>query len=201
MAYRDDLDPDTTNRLLSGRLDPDDAPPRHREGRGPPAGRPHRGEDERGLGRRTHRRHGRRHRRAGSRSFTEEARADTDRHDQGRRGRRCRVERDRSGRGDRPPARRRARRIRSRRATHRDQPAELGERQGTRADSARRPERRSTRPSPRCLRSCRRRRTSTRTRTVGTPPRRTDRRPTRPAATKRLRPLTRLTGPWSPKSR
>jgi hypothetical protein len=31
MAYRDDLDPDTTNRLLSGRLDPDDAPPRHRE--------------------------------------------------------------------------------------------------------------------------------------------------------------------------
>lgn len=31
MAYRDDLDPDTANRLLSGRLDPDDAPPRHRE--------------------------------------------------------------------------------------------------------------------------------------------------------------------------
>jgi hypothetical protein len=31
MAYGDDLDPDTTNRLLSGRLEPDDAPPRHRD--------------------------------------------------------------------------------------------------------------------------------------------------------------------------
>ena len=31
MAHRDDLDPDTTNRLLTGRLGPDDAPPRFRE--------------------------------------------------------------------------------------------------------------------------------------------------------------------------
>ena len=31
MAYRGDLDPDTADRLLTGRLDPDDAPPRYRE--------------------------------------------------------------------------------------------------------------------------------------------------------------------------
>ena len=200
MAYRDDLDPDTTNRLLSGRLDPDDAPPRHREvavllQAAHTEARTSAVLDDALIAAmvdaivapdlaRSRRKH------VLTRIVMTKAAAVAV------------VALSATGAaaatGRLPDA---AQDGFAHAAQHiginlpssaNDKAHEQTQRDDPNDEHATK----SSLPT-----ACRRRRPPTRTRTVRTPPRRTDRRPTRPAATKRLRPLTRLTGPWSPKSR